>query len=119
MLSIAPLFSSRDFWADFPAYNERKFSPAYDFNEENDFYSLSVDLPGLKKEDISLELIESKLTISGKRKRAGEEFSFQRKFVLPELVDTEKIEAQYQDGVLQLKLAKQAASQPRKIEIKG
>lgn len=118
MLSIAPLFNTREFFPQFPAYHE-KWNSDYDFNEDEKFYSLSLDLPGLKKEDIAIDLVEKKISIAGTRKRSGEEFKFTKNFVLPEFVDVEKIEATYEDGVLWLKLAKLATAQPRKIEIKG
>src|SRR3954464_12420485 len=114
MLSIAPLFNTREFFPQFQVYNE-KWNSDYEFNEDSKFYSLSVDLPGLKKEDIAIDLVERKLNISGKRKRGSEELKFSRNFVIPEFVDADKIEATYEDGVLQLKLAKLEAAQPRKI----
>lgn len=119
MLSMAPFFTNRDLWNGVPAYDEREFSPTYEFKEAADHYSLSLDLPGLKKEDINIDLAENTMSISGKRKRSGTDMSFRKKFVLPQFIDADKIEAKYEDGVLELKLVKLVAVQPRRIAIQG
>jgi HSP20 family protein len=86
--------------------------PATDIIEKDGSYELHVSLPGLTKEDIKLEVKDSKLTISGEKKTATEEKapnyllqeSFQgkysRSFKLPENSETEKISAQFKDGIL-------------------
>jgi HSP20 family protein len=119
MLSIAPFFTARDVWNNLPVYDEREFSPAYEFHEATDHYALSVDLPGLKKEDINIDLVENTMTVSGVRKRGGETVTYRKNFVLPPYIDSDKIEAAYEDGVLNLRLAKLAAAQPRKIQIQS
>lgn len=112
--------------------NEEKFLAAdSEIIEGDDFYAVSVDLPGMKKEDIKIEAHQNTLTISGERKRemtADKEFKvqrsekfygqFKRAFTLPELTQADKIEASFQDGVLQVRIPKVAAPQARQIEIK-
>lgn len=117
MLSIAPFFSARDVWNNIPVYEEREFAPAFEFQEATDHYALSVDLPGMKREDISIDLVENTMTVSGVRKRSGETLTYRKNFVLPPYIDADKVEAAYEDGVLNLKLSKLAAAQPRKIQI--
>lgn len=108
------------------------FKPAVNTREGSDAYHVDVDLPGVKKEDISIDVENNVLTISGKRETKSEvkeqdyykiESSygkFQRSFTLPEKVDVENIRAVTQDGVLEVVIPKlQIAQNPtKKIEIK-
>ncbi|MBX9768776.1 MAG: Hsp20/alpha crystallin family protein [Bdellovibrionales bacterium] len=114
-------------------YDEREFAPATEVVESDNHYLLSVDLPGMKKEDIQIEMVGNTLTISGERKQRGgwsennqriqrseNLYSALRKsFVLPNSVSTDKIEANYADGVLELYLPKTQLAQSRKIEIQS
>ncbi len=108
------------------------FVPAVNTREADDAYYIEVDLPGIKKEDISIDIDENILVISGERKiedsRKDEEFyrieslygKFERRFSLPEDVDMDKIEAEAKDGVLTIKIPKAQVVEkaPKKIEIK-
>ena len=108
------------------------FVPAVNTREADDAYYIEVDLPGVKKEDISIDVNDNVLTISGERKveeeRKDEEFyrvesvygKFERSFTLPEDVDADKIEAEAKDGVLTVKIPKAQVVEkaPKKIEIK-
>ena len=102
------------------------FAPALDIEEKEEAYFVTVDLPGLKKEDIKIDLQDSVLTISGERTREvkGEgryteraHGRFQRSFTLPHLVASEKIEAKCEDGVLHVTLPKTDAAKARSIKI--
>lgn len=148
MRIITPFTTSRsvasDFWRDMdrmfddftvaaPANDKIEYAVASDVVESDQHFMLSVDLPGLKKEDIKIELQENTLTISGERKRERknnetsgnvkrvEKFygAFKRSYTLPLMIDASKIEAQYQDGVLELFLPKAQNAQPHKIEIQS
>ena len=108
------------------------FVPAVNTREADDAYYLEVDLPGVKKENISIDVEDNALRISGERKlqeeRKDEDFyrvesvygKFERVFSLPEDVDADKIEAEMEDGVLQIKIPKKQTIEnaPKKIEIK-
>ena len=108
------------------------FVPAVNTREADDAYYVEVDLPGVKKEDISIDVKDNVLTISGERKveeeRKEDEFyrvesfygKFERSFSLPEDVDADKIEAEAKDGVLTVKIPKAQSvdKAPKKIEIK-
>ena len=104
---------------------ERIFHPACDIDETESHYVMSVDLPGMSKKDINIEARENQLFISGERKSerksngASERFygKFHRVVTLPEGVDAERIEAQYQDGVLKVALPKLESAKPRQIKI--
>ncbi len=107
------------------------FTPRLDAVETEHAYEISVDLPGVKAEDVQIEMHEDRLMISGKRHSIeeiqGKQFhrierssgSFARSIVLPAPVDQDGIEASYADGVLQVSLPKLAVGQPRKIQIKS
>jgi HSP20 family protein len=100
-----------------------------DIEETEDHFLLSLDVPGMKKDDIKIELRGHTLSISGERsehkeeKRKGnqraERFygSFARSFTLPDEVKPEQIEAEYRDGVLSIAVPKAAAAGSRQIKI--
>lgn len=121
-----PVRSLFNFQAAFDALR-----PAADLIEEKGAYTLSVELPGLKQDDIDVEYRDGILTISGEKKEESESkengciFSerrygtFRRQLSLPADVDPEGIDANFKCGVLTLKIKKDenAAIKPRKIEI--
>jgi HSP20 family protein len=123
------LFNAVEKGAEGPAVD---FVPAVNTREADDAYYIEVDLPGVKKEEISIDVNDNVLTISGERKveeeRKDEEFyrvesfygKFERSFTLPEDVDADKIEAEAKDGVLTVKIPKAQVVEkaPKKIEIK-
>lgn len=108
---------------------EEGFKPAIDIHEDEDAYSVDVEVPGLKPEDIHVDVEKNILTVRGERRlsredkkdgyRRVERFygSFTRSFTLPETVDAEAIEAKTADGVLTLKLPKRPAPGARKISV--
>lgn len=109
----------------------RSFTPPVDILEKDNAFFATVDLPGLKKEDIEISLVDGVLTISGERKieqeaaTEGQGFrriertygTFSRSFSLPQGVDFANVEASFADGVLKLTLPKSEAAKPRKIAI--
>jgi HSP20 family protein len=108
-----------------------KFSPAADIAEDEKAYFLNITLPGVNKEDVKIEINEKILSISGEKKLQKEENgkkyhtiesyqgSFKRSFKLPENVNTEAIEAEYKDGILNITVPKQEGKQVKSvIEIK-
>ncbi len=114
------------------ASDGRQFlEPATEIAESDEDYILRLDLPGVKKEDIQIEAVDNSLTISGERKnwrsdkhspKLGFRHSygeFRRTFSLPTTVDTSKVEAHFEDGILELVLPKAPAAQARRIEIQA
>jgi HSP20 family protein len=102
------------------------FVPALDVRETEDEYLVLVDLPGVKSEDVVIELIDQALTISGSRApvETGEALrlerpsgSFVRRLTLPTGVDSDKVVADYKEGVLELRIPKRAEAKPKKIAI--
>jgi HSP20 family protein len=97
------------------------FTPAVDVVEDDAKYELHADLPGVKQEDLDIQVDKDVLTIKGVRKleRRGERVSgaFSRAFTLPKTVDVEKIAATLKDGVLSVTLPKRPEAQPRQIKV--
>jgi HSP20 family protein len=103
------------------------FRPTVSTREGEFAYHIEVDPPGVKKEDISIDVKENQIVISGERnykeERTDKDYykvessygKFQRSFALPENVDVENIEASSQDGVLEVTLPKLKIE---KVEVK-
>lgn len=120
------------FFTDFDKGWARKndFAPAVDVVEEKEDYVLRAELPGVAKENIKVEVKENRLTLSGKKEnswadKSGEyryaesSFgSFARTFELPRNVSGEAIKAEYNHGVLTLRIPKAKEALSRSIEIK-
>jgi HSP20 family protein len=106
------------------------FTPAVDIFETEDELTLLADMPGVKAEDLSIDLREGTLTLSGEAQspegpnenevfreyRTGKYF---REFTVSEMIDQAKIEAELRDGVLRLRLPRAEAAKPRQIKVKA
>jgi HSP20 family protein len=105
--------------------------PEVDVVEDEKSYLLRADMPGLEKKDISVTVENGVLSISGEKKEERKEQKdgrftyyersygkFNRSFNLPEHVDAEHIEANYKNGVLELKINKTEKAKPKEIEVK-
>lgn len=111
----------------------RPWSPAVDIAETENELVLKADLPDVKLEDIEVRVENQTLTLRGERQFAKDEKTrgyhriernygnFVRSFTVPASVDSEKVAAEYKNGVLTVKLPKKEAAKPRqvKIEVKG
>ena len=121
-----------DFSERFPRLSSRRdvdYVPACDLQETEGHYQVTLDIPGLKKEDVRVELAGSLLTVSGEHKedktekqqgwRVSERCQgrFERRFSLPESDDMAKVEATYSDGVLYITIPKTAAAKTKLIPI--
>lgn len=109
------------------------FAPRSDASALEDYYEINVELPGVKAEDVDVAVQDASVMVRGhkqsERHESGRTYffsereygSFQRSFRLPADADSEKIEAAFEDGVLNLKIAKQAFAQTKekKIEIRS
>ena len=105
------------------------FHPPCDVEETDSHYLFTLDLPGLSKSEIKVELIENQLTISGERKTEGmdrgmshhltERYygAFHRVFTLPTATDSEKIEASYENGILRVATPKAQTARNRTVKI--
>jgi len=104
----------------------RSAIPAVDIYENDNEILLHADMPGVVKEDVSVNIDNGTLSLSGVRKietkgsSNWEEFSdveYVRSFSVPQTLDIEKVEAELKDGVLKLHLPKSEKAKPRQIEI--
>jgi HSP20 family protein len=112
-----------------PAELTGTWAPSVDVFENADKFEIFAELPGIKKEDVQLELKENVLTLKGERRFENEYKDhtchrmeraygqFVRSFSLPTQVDASKVEAKYKDGVLTVTVPKAATAKPRVIEI--
>ncbi|MGE0641282.1 MAG: Hsp20/alpha crystallin family protein [Thermoanaerobaculia bacterium] len=119
-----------DLWS--PSGNEgaqRAWMPLVDIRETADALTITAELPGLTRDDIQIHLEKQVLTLTGERKLEkqveGEMFhrveraygTFSRTFTLPTGVQTDKVSAKFDNGVLSIVLPKVEESKPRKIDI--
>jgi len=105
-------------------------SPKADIEETVDDYKLYIELPGVDKKDIKLNVENNTLVVKGEKKQEkennGKNFiscernygAFQRVFDLPGGIKSDKIEAEFKDGVLNIKVPKSEEAKKKKIEIK-
>ncbi len=109
--------------------NGGQWLPEVDITEEKDRILVKADLPGMKQEEISVEVSDGVLTIKGERKRESETKegktyrversygSFLRSFTLPAGVDSAKVNAAYKNGVLEVTLPKLAEAKAKQIKV--
>lgn len=105
------------------------WSPSMNVYEKDDQIVMEAELPGMKKEDINVSVQDNVLTVSGERKEEEEvketDFyrherrygSFSRSISLPSTVDTKKINASYQGGVLKVTMPKAEEAKAKRIEV--
>src|SRR3954452_22647827 len=107
----------------------RRWVPAMDLVETDDHLVLRADLPGLSRDDVNIEVKDSVLTVSGERKAEQEERadgyfrverafgSFSRSLSLPHGVDSSSIDANFTDGVLEVRVPKPEERKPHRVEV--
>ena len=115
-------------WRRFPV-EEMRWAPAIEVFEKEDKFVVKAELPGMKEEEIDVSVVGDTLTIKGEKKAETEVKeedyyccersygSFFRSIALPSNVDTKKIDASYENGVLEVTLPKVAEVKPKKISI--
>ncbi|MBX3303287.1 MAG: Hsp20/alpha crystallin family protein [Nitrospira sp.] len=106
------------------------WTPSVDISETESEYQIKAEIPDVKKEDVKVTLEDGVLTIQGERKYEKEEKgkkyhriersygSFVRTFSLPDVIDDDKVQAEFKDGVLNLHLPKSEKAKPKAIEVK-
>ena len=110
--------------------NGRRWQPAVDIVENKERYEIHLELPGVKPDQVKVELEENTLKISGEKVRPQNENEtyrykerasggFNRSFRLPEDADLNNIRAQFEHGVLVLSIQKQEPAKPRRIDIQS
>lgn len=119
-----------EFFSDAVATRQNAFSPSIDISETDKQYMIDVEVPGMRKEDIDLNIENNTLTISGERKFEKKEDnkqyhrveshygSFSRSFTLPENVKVDSISASYNNGILNITVDKSEQQMKKQIKIK-
>ena len=105
------------------------WNPVVDLYEKDDHFMIKAELPGVDKNDIKIDLKDRLLTLSGERsydnevkeenyyRRERSYGKFQRAFTLPADVDSDKIKAEYKDGVLQIEVPKPEEKKAKQVTI--
>src|SRR5438876_10867939 len=111
------------------ALTTTSFAPPVDIYEDEHNITLKIEVPGIDEKDIDVRIENNTLTVHGERKIEKEEKeenyrrierqygSFTRTFTLPNTVDSESVSANYEKGVLKVKLAKKAEAKPKQIKV--
>lgn len=107
----------------------RRWLPAMDLVETADHYVLRADLPGLSEEDVTIELEDQVLTVSGERKAEHKDQQegyyrlerayggFSRSLTLPQGIDPDSIQAHFDRGVLEIRIPKPEQKKPKAVQI--
>jgi len=107
----------------------RRWIPAMDLVETDDHLVLRGDLPGMTEDDVDIEIKDNVLTVSGERKAESEEKgegyhrverafgSFSRSLTLPQGIDAGKVDAEFENGVLEVRIPKPAQAKPTRVQI--
>ena len=105
------------------------WNPAVDLYEKDDHFMIKAELPGVDKKDIKIDLQDRLLTLSGERtydnevkeenyyRRERSYGKFQRVFTLPADVDSDKIKAEFKDGVLQIEVPKPEEKKAKQVTV--
>ena len=113
-------------WARMAGYEpSHDFSLSVDVREEEDAYMLSALVPGLKADDLNIQVLDDVVSIEGEFKADESEYlvrelphgSFRRSLQLPAALDAGKAEARITDGVLTLRLVKAESARPKTIKV--
>jgi len=117
-------------WRRLPA-EQMAWAPSVEMYEKGESFIVRAELPGVKKEDIDISMVGDTLTIKGERKPPAEvkeeEYqccevcygSFSRSITMPAAVDADKIEANYENGILEIRVPKAKEAMPTKIQVKA
>jgi HSP20 family protein len=105
------------------------WAPPVDIEEQDDAYVIEAEVPGVKKDDVNIELISNELMVTGEikereregilRKRTRRIGRFEYRVRLPEQVDPDSVEAKLKDGVLSVRVPKHEQAERRKIQVKS
>jgi HSP20 family protein len=111
------------------ALTTTSFAPPVDIYEDEHTITLQMEVPGIDEKDIDVRIEDNTLTVHGERKMEKEQKeenfrrierqygSFTRSFTLPSSVDRGQVSADYEKGVLKIKLAKKAEAKPKQIKV--
>jgi HSP20 family protein len=105
------------------------WTPPVNIEETDDAYVVEAELPGVKREDVNIEMDRNELSITGEikeqerqgilRKRTRRVGRFEYRVQLPNVVDSDNVDAKLEDGVLRIRLPKSERAERRRIEVKS
>ena len=108
---------------------QTRFAPPVDIYEDEHSYTLKLEVPGIDEKDVNVKLENNTLTVSGERKFEKDEKEenyrrverryglFVRSFTLPATIDSENVTADYDKGLLKIRLAKKVEAKPKQIKV--
>lgn len=108
----------------------QRFAPAMDLHESGEAYVVTVEIPGAGRDDVTVEIDQGLLSISGEKKSERDEKeesrryversfgAFRRSFRLPSNAQSDKVDASYKDGFLTITIPKTEESKPRVVSLK-
>lgn len=107
-------------WFEYPSYNAKHMFGIESKKNEDGTISVSIDLPGIEQENLSIEVQDGLLSIKGERKTAVSSYSLNKSFSIPEGIDANNISAELKNGVLNLTFVQKqmTGSEIKKIPIK-
>ena len=126
-----------DIMGNTPSFMCTASAPRFDVKEEDNAYTLEMDLPGRSEKDVDIELDHDNLTIASKTEETKESkedkkdkktkyilkerrsSNFEHRFTLPADVDTESISANFKNGILTINMQKKAIAAPKRIAIEA
>ena len=115
---------------DWPFGSERRWAPVIDIAENDEEVTIQAELPGIEPDNLEVNISGNQLVLSGEKKesreKSGKDFyhserrfgAFRRSIPLPDVVDPEKVNAEYVNGVLTIHLKKSPAGAAKRIEVK-
>lgn len=121
---LTPSFAFRDY------HGVEELSPTVDIYEEGDTLVVKAELPGIKKEDLNVTITKNRITLSGEKKHEKKVEkkdyhwcestygTFSRSFRLPDDVNGEAADAEFHDGVLEIRIPKTEETKTKKITVK-
>jgi HSP20 family protein len=130
-VALFPTLASRTAWSGLESEIDRLFKTALadfaapalaprfpvDLYEDKDNVYVRAELPGVTADAIAIEMVEGHLTINAARKSGEETFNLARSITVPETVQSDKVSAKYENGLLTVTLPKQEQVKPRKITV--
>ena len=130
-MSMRDLLNWNPFRESMGLMDTAAYAPTFEVKETPTAYVFKADIPGIREEDLSVELANNRLVVSGKREEEKKEDnetyhlfersygSFSRSFSLPEDVHSSKVDAHLRDGVLTVTVVKSPEAKPQKIQIQS
>ena len=116
-----------DMFLNFISEKEKRYFPALNLYQNGEKYEVKVTVPGIKKEDLEIEVIEGSLQIKGDRKKEDKNYLRQERIYgefiktvnIPENVAIDKISAELKDGILTIIMPIKEEAKPKKIKVKA